>query len=63
MRWGQGILQGIELTRRLMSNATAVECSFMAPGLGPWRPDMAPYVDERGPDMYALGLEWHGKML
>ena len=25
-----------------MNSNTAVECSFMAPGLGPWRPDMAP---------------------
>jgi hypothetical protein len=35
----------------------------MAPGLGPWRPDMAPYVDEHGPDLVKLGLEWHSKML
>jgi len=24
---------------------------------GPWRPDMAPYVDEHGPDVVKLGLE------
>jgi hypothetical protein len=46
-----------------MNANTAVECSFMAPGLGPWRPDMAPYVDEHGPDLVQLGLEWHSKML
>ena len=48
---------------RPMHPRTAVECSFMAPGLGPWRPDMAPYVDEHGADLVALGLEWHAKML
>jgi len=31
----------------MANNNTAVECSFMAPGLGPWRPDMVPYVDQR----------------
>ena len=35
----------------------------MMPGLGPWRFDMAPYMDERGPDLVSLGLEWHAKML
>ena len=40
----------------------ATEPSFMSPGLGPWRPDMAPYVDERG-DLVDLGLEWHAKIL
>jgi hypothetical protein len=63
LRWGIGILQGIEAAHRHMNSHTAVECSFMAPGLGPWRPDMAPYVDEHGPDLVALGLKWHSKML
>lgn len=36
----------------------------MAPGLGPWRPDMAPYVDQSiAHGVVALGLEWHPKML
>lgn len=63
LRWGIGILQGIEAAHQGMNDQTAVECSFMAPGLGPWRPDMAPYVDEHGPDFVQLGLEWHSKML
>lgn len=24
---------------------------------------MAPYVDEHGPDLVRLGMEWHSKML
>ena len=48
----------------LTNNNTAVECSFMAPGLGPWRPDMVPYVDERDDDgLIGLGLQWHPKMM
>ena len=62
LRWGIGILQGIEAAHDSMNDQTAVECSFMAPGLGPWRPDMAPYVDEH-PGLVKLGLEWHSKML
>lgn len=62
LRWGIGILQGIEAAHSGMNSNTAVECSFMAPGLGPWRPDMAPYVDEH-PGLVKLGLEWHSKML
>ena len=42
LRWGIGILQGVEAAHASMNPHTAVECSFMAPGLGPWRPDMAP---------------------
>ena len=56
-------MQGLEAAHAAMNPETAVECSFMAPGLGPWRPDMAPYVDEHGPDLVQLGLEWHAKML
>ena len=39
MQWGQAVLQTMEETVQLMRNATktAVECSFMAPGYGPWR--------------------------
>ena len=36
LRWGIGILQGIEAAHDSMNDQTAVECSFMAPGLGPW---------------------------
>jgi hypothetical protein len=41
---------------------------FLVPGVGPWRPAMAPYVDEqinRGPPggLVGLGLEWHTKLL
>ena len=65
MQWGQGVLEGMEDVMRLANNNTAVECSFMAPGLGTWRPDMVPYVDQR--DNYGgligLGLRWHSKML
>jgi hypothetical protein len=39
---GLGILQGIEETHARLSPHLSVECSFMAPGLGPWRPEMAP---------------------
>ena len=60
---GQDWLAAMEETHRLTNTHTAIECSFMAPGLGPWRPDMAPYVDEHGPDVVKLGLEWHPKML
>ena len=64
--WGLGVLQTMEATHALLNSNTAVECSFMAPGLGPFRPDMAPFVDQ---DLYqsrgavGLGLEWHPKML
>lgn len=40
--WGQGVLEGMEDVMAQTNNNTAVECSFMAPGLGPWRPDMVP---------------------
>ena len=68
LRWGLGVLQGMTAARDLMAaklsaaRIPAIEPSFMAPGLGPWRPDMAPYVDERG-DLLDLGLEWHAKLL
>ena len=32
--WGQGVLKGMEGVMALTNNNTAVECSFMAPGLG-----------------------------
>lgn len=35
---GQDWLAAMEETHRLTNPQTAVECSFMAPGLGPWRP-------------------------
>ena len=35
-----GVLQTIEQTRALTNGNTAIECSFLAPGLGPFRPDM-----------------------
>lgn len=64
LRWGQGVLLGMEAVMARTNNNTAVECSFMAPGLGPWRPAMVPYVDERDTDsLIGLGLRWHGKML
>lgn len=44
LRVGQGVLQGIEASLAKLSPSIAVEVSFMAPGLGPSRPDMAPYV-------------------
>ena len=69
LRWGLGVLQGMtaahDAIRAKVGAAgvvPAIEPSFMAPGLGPWRPDMAPYVDERG-DLIDLGLEWHAKIL
>jgi hypothetical protein len=69
LRWGLGVLQGMtaahdEIAAKVSSPSQipAIEASFMAPGLGPWRADMAPYVDERG-DLLDLGLEWHGKLL
>eukprot|EP00937_MAST-01D_sp_MAST-1D-sp2_P002385 g2385.t1 len=69
LRWGLGVLQGMAdahaavLALAPQRAPPATEASFMAPGLGPWRPDMAPYVDERGPDLVGLGLEWHAKLL
>ena len=71
MLWGQAVLNTMEDTIRLTSGNTAVEASFMAPGLGPWRPGMAPYVDEQigmggaadPGGLIGLGLEWHPKML
>jgi hypothetical protein len=35
---GQDWLAAMEETHALTNSQTAVECSFMAPGLGPWRP-------------------------
>jgi hypothetical protein len=62
--WGQGVLTAMEDVMALTNNNTAVECSFMAPGLGPWRPDMVPYVDESDENgLVGLGLEWHPKMM
>lgn len=47
LRVGQGILKGVEQSADVMNRHTALECSFMAPGLGPLgHPDMGPYVDE-----------------
>ena len=69
LRWGLGVLQGMTAAHDAIlakvgpaGVVPAIEPSFMAPGLGPWRPDMAPYVDERG-DLLDLGLEWHAKLL
>ena len=63
---------GIEASADVMNPSTALECSFMAPGLGPvGHPDMGPYVDERiyrggtgqHPTGYIeLGQEWHSKV-
>jgi hypothetical protein len=62
--WGMGVIKAMEDTHALFKHNTAVECSFMAPGLGPYRPDMAPYVDQDiSKGIIALGLEWHPKML
>ena len=47
--WGQGVLQAMEDVMARAPPNVSVECSFQAPGLGPWRPAMAPYVDEREP--------------
>ena len=71
LRVGQGITQGLELAQRGLVYPTAIELSFMASGLGPWRPDDNTYVDERvtrdpsvQPNGYVrLGLQWHGKIL
>lgn len=72
LRVGQGILSGIAAAHEKMPSAgPAVECSFVAPGSGSGRPDMAPYVDERedrnaslDPNGFVLlGLQWHSKML
>eukprot|EP00041_Stephanoeca_diplocostata_P019095 m.405729 g.405729 ORF g.405729 m.405729 type:complete len:1069 (-) comp21209_c0_seq2:189-3395(-) len=65
LRAGLGVLQGMTAAHDRLTHAVppAIEASFMAPGLGPWRPDMAPYVDEHGPDLVQLGRAWHGKML
>ena len=72
LKVGQGILQAIEETHAQLDPSLAVELSFMASGLGPWRPAMNTYVDEKvvrhntsneGPDGYVLlGLQWHGKL-
>jgi hypothetical protein len=58
---GLGMLQGMQAARAAMGDV-AVECSLIAPGLGPWRPDMAPYFDEPNSDKFALGMEWHPKV-
>ena len=70
---GQGILQAIEETHARLQPSLAIELSFMASGLGPWRPDMNTYVDEKvirhntsadGPDGYVLlGTQWHAKIV
>jgi hypothetical protein len=61
--WGMGVIKTMEDAAALFDQPTAVECSFMAPGLGAWRPAMAPYVDEKDGDLVQLGLQWHPKML
>ena len=72
LRVGQGILQAIEETHARLDSSLAVELSFMASGLGPYRPAMNTYVDEKiirnnassGPDGYVLlGLQWHAKLV
>lgn len=40
LRWGLGVLQAMTAAHEATMLDTAVEASFMAPGLGPWRPDM-----------------------
>ena len=62
-RWGQGILQGLEQAHRGLTTPTAMEVSLMVPGAGPWRPEIAPYVDEPIEDLITLGMSWHGGML
>ena len=65
-RWGLGVLQAMDRMKMLLNPNTAVECSFLAPGLGPFRPDLAPYVDQNLDEsggVMRLGLEWHPKML
>ena len=57
------MIKTMEDAAALFKQPTAVECSFMAPGLGAWRPAMAPYVDEKDWDLVTLGLQWHPKML
>ena len=50
----------------LLRHQTAVEASFIAPGLGPYRPDEAPYVDQnlhQAGGVIQMGLEWHPKIL
>lgn len=71
LKVGQGILQGIEQAHAGLKFPVAIELSFMASGLGPWRPDANTYVDERidrnesvQPNGYIrLGMQWHGKIL
>jgi hypothetical protein len=53
LRWGLGVLQAMTLAHDAMRIDTAVEASFMAPGLGPWRPDM---VSTRCPSHLLLHL-------
>ena len=59
--WGLGVLQAMEETHALLNRNTAVEASFLAPGLGPFRPDEAPYVDQnlvQAGGVVKMGLEW-----
>ena len=47
LRPGVNTLRTLERAHRAMNPATAVETTGIAPGLGPWRPDMSAYTDER----------------
>jgi hypothetical protein len=61
--WGLGILKGLEKTHNSLVQPTAMEVSLMVPGAGPWRPEIAPYIDEPRVDLMTLGMTWHGGML
>jgi hypothetical protein len=75
LRVGIGMVKALELAHSEMNPSTAVETTGIAPGLGPWRPDMSAYVDERVGNgslvngsqvpngFIGIGLQWHGKML
>jgi hypothetical protein len=64
--WGGATLQAFTESRALWNQDTAVEASFLPPGLAPWRAgDMTPFADEQyiQSDMCIRGKEWHREIL
>ena len=60
---GLGMIRAMEQAHQKFNPLVTVEAPFLTPGLGPFRPGLAAYDDEKDMDMVEQGLEWHPKML
>jgi hypothetical protein len=63
IRTGLGVIEAMEMAHRQFNPLVTVEAPFLTPGLGPFRPGLAAFDDEKDMDMVEQGLEWHPRML